>query len=406
MMSKFRLLLRKWSTLIMLLFLLGTTFSYAMFQGGFVSWFLFYSFLPFVIYAWLIFLYPLDDFRVERVMGDRTLHAGDSLEMKIRIKRKYLVPIVYIFVDEQLPGRLGVLSGSTKQSALVFIGFKKELEFSYTIKDLVRGEHEFSDLVLRTGDLLGMLEKECVVEAKETVLVLPKTVPLAVRQLKSEYEHGQRANLYKLRQETAMVSGIRDYEPGDRMVTIDWKSSAKGLGLKSKNFEENHSNDSFLMLNGISEYHIFEEMVTFAASLAEAVLEKGMRVGVWARGGQHNQLVEVKEGKVHRKRIMYFLARLKALQSGEGSYAPPKRSIPEHASLIFITSELNMPMVQAYTRLSDGKHPLTILFFRKDVSRELEKPEQDAYSYAANHGVAISVIHGRSEWDIWKERMR
>ena len=203
-----------------------------------------------------------------------------------------------------------------------------------------------------------------------------------------------------------MVSGIRDYEPGDRMVTIDWKSSAKGLGLKSKNFEENHSNDSFLMLNGISEYHIFEEMVTFAASLAEAVLEKGMRVGVWARGGRHNQLVEVKEGKVHRKRIMYFLARLKALESGEGSYAPPKRSIPEHASLIFITSELNMPMVQAYTRLSDGKHPLTILFFRKDVSRGLEKPEQDAYTYAANHGVAISVIHGRSEWNIWKERVR
>ncbi len=406
MMSKLRLLLGKWSKLIILLFLLGTTFSYAMFQGGFVSWFLFYSILTFVAYALLNHLYPLSDFHVERVAGDRTLHAGDSLEMKIHIKRKYPVPILYICLDEQLPWSLDVSSGRTKRNELVFIGFRRELEFSYTLQDLARGEHEFSDIVLRTGDLLGILEKECVAQVKETVLVLPKTVRLAVRQLKSEYEHGQRTNLYKIRQETAMVSGIRDYEPGDRMVTIDWKSSAKGLGLKSKNFEENHSNDSFLMLNDISEYHIFEEMVTFAASLAEVVLEMGMRDGIWARGDRQNQLIEVKEGKVHRQRIMYFLTRLKALEAGDASYAPPARSIPEHASLIFITSELNMSMVQTYTRLSDGKHPLTILFFRNDAKRGLEKSEQDAYLYAVNHGVTISIIHDRSEWDVWKERMR
>lgn len=406
MMNKFRSLLRKWSKLTLLLFLLGTTFSYAMFQGGFVSWFLFYSFLPFVIYALLILLYPLADFHIERVAGDRTLHAGDSLEMRIRIQRKYPVPILYVCVDEQLPRTLDVSSGSKKQSALVFIGFRRELEFSYTLEDLARGEHEFSDIVLRTGDLLGILEKEWTAKTKETVLVLPQTVSLAVQKLKSEYEQGQRTNLYKIRQETAMVSGIRDYEPGDRMVTIDWKSSARGMGLKSKNFEENHSSDSFLMLNGISEYHIFEEMVTFAASLAEAVLEKGMRVGIWARGERQNQLIEVKEGKVHRQRIMYYLARLKAMGSGEAPYAPPKRSIPEHAALIVITSRLNMSMVQAYTRLTDGKHPLTILFFRKNPLQGVEKSEQDAYLYAANHGVTISVIHDRSQWDVWKERMR
>ena len=406
MMNKFRLLLRKWSKFIMLVSLLVLTFSYAMFQGGFVSWFLFYSFLPFVIYALLILFYPLNDFHVERWAGDRTLHAGDSLEMRIHIKRKYPVPLLYICVDEQLPRSLGSIPDSKTQSALVYIGFRKELEFSYKLEDLTRGEHEFSDIVLRTGDLLGILEKEWVAKTKETVLVLPKAVQLSARQLKSEYEHGQRTNLYKIKQEAAMVSGIRDYEPGDRMVTIDWKSSAKGAGLKSKNFEENHSSDSFLMLNCNSESYIFEEMVTFAASLAEAVLEKGMRVGIWARGDRQNQLIEVKEGKVHHKRIMYFLARLQAAGAGEASYALPKRSIPEHASLVYITSELNISMVQAYTRLTDGKHPLTILFFRKDPKRGLEKSEQDAYLYAVNHGVSMSIIHGRDEWDVWKEQKR
>ncbi len=401
-MKKLRLRLEKWSKLIMLVFLLALSFSYAMFQGGFVSLFLFYSFLPLGVYALVILLYPLNVFHVDRIAGDGALRAGDSLEMRILLKRQYAVPILYISVEELLPRNLDISSGSAKKNALVFIGFKREYELSYTLKNLARGEHEFSDIVLRTGDLLGIVEKERVVKAQETVLVLPRTVQLSIRQFKSEYEYGQRTNLYKHRQETSMVSGIRDYEPGDRMVTIDWKSSAKGVGLKSKNFEENHSSDSFLMINSISEYHVFEEMVTFTASLAEAVLEKGMRVGIWARGG-HDQLIEVKEGKVHREHILHFLARLQALEIEESAYAPPNRSIPEHASLIFITSELNMSMVQAYTRLSDGKRPLAILFFQQDAKRGMEKSEEDAYYYAANHGVNISIVRDKSEWNVWKE---
>ena len=46
--------------------LLIATFMFAMFQGGFVSWFLFYTFLPFVLYSFVLFFYPLSSFDVER----------------------------------------------------------------------------------------------------------------------------------------------------------------------------------------------------------------------------------------------------------------------------------------------------------------------------------------------------
>lgn len=45
-----------------------------MFQGGFVSWFLFYSFLPFAIYCLALSFYPLNDLKVTRV-----LRIGDPL---------------------------------------------------------------------------------------------------------------------------------------------------------------------------------------------------------------------------------------------------------------------------------------------------------------------------------------
>ena len=65
--------------LVSFLLLVVTTFVYAMFQGGFVSWFLFISFLPFALYAFLILVYPLKDFEVSRTINQEKYRAGDRL---------------------------------------------------------------------------------------------------------------------------------------------------------------------------------------------------------------------------------------------------------------------------------------------------------------------------------------
>ncbi len=51
----------------MLAVLTAAVFSYAMFQGGFVSWFIYFMrFLPFTVYAGLVAVYPLRAFQVTR----------------------------------------------------------------------------------------------------------------------------------------------------------------------------------------------------------------------------------------------------------------------------------------------------------------------------------------------------
>jgi len=82
------------------------TFSYAMFQGGFVSWFLFYSFLPFSLYALCLALYPLADFTVERKLQKRNYHANEALNMKVTLKRNFFFPLFFIIVEDCLPETL------------------------------------------------------------------------------------------------------------------------------------------------------------------------------------------------------------------------------------------------------------------------------------------------------------
>src|SRR5699024_7686731 len=53
-------------SLFFIVMLLGILFSYAMFQGGFTSWFLFYSFLPILLYPLGLAVYPIRKWDVTR----------------------------------------------------------------------------------------------------------------------------------------------------------------------------------------------------------------------------------------------------------------------------------------------------------------------------------------------------
>jgi len=81
--------------LIFLFLLLVLTYSFAMFQGGFVSWFLFFSFLPFAIYSIALLIYPLNDFQIKRVFSPLQLTAGDQVTVKISLNRKFPFPLLF-----------------------------------------------------------------------------------------------------------------------------------------------------------------------------------------------------------------------------------------------------------------------------------------------------------------------
>ena len=47
--------------ILFVLAVLASTFVFAMFQGGKLSWTIFYVILPFILYSILLFLYPMSE---------------------------------------------------------------------------------------------------------------------------------------------------------------------------------------------------------------------------------------------------------------------------------------------------------------------------------------------------------
>ncbi|MBR8646101.1 DUF58 domain-containing protein [[Brevibacterium] frigoritolerans] len=69
-----------------------------------------------------------------------------------------------------------------------------------------------------------------------------------------------------------MVSGVREYQPGDQLSWINWKATARTSEIMTKEFEVQKNRDVFIMLDE-KPSDLFEESIEMAASLACHVKE-------------------------------------------------------------------------------------------------------------------------------------
>ena len=128
-----------------------------MFQGGFVSWFLFYSFLPFAIYCVALSFYSLNELEVTRILPKSDYNAGEPLKVEVSVKRAKSFPLFYLLIEDHLSDSLKFAPQQKKPKALLLPGLEKEFSYEYIIDELPRGEHVFDSFTLRIGDPLGLI---------------------------------------------------------------------------------------------------------------------------------------------------------------------------------------------------------------------------------------------------------
>lgn len=376
----------------MLFILLLLTFSYAMFQGGFVSWFLFYSFLPFAIYCVALFLYALNDLKVTRVLPKTDYKAGEPLKVKVNVKRSNSFPLFYLLIEDHLEGRLYYAHQPKHAKALLFPGFKKEFSYEYTINRLPRGEHFFHSFTLKLGDPLGLLEKEKTFAADGKVIVYPAYSELIYRPFENQYNQGLTASREQMQRDTSVAVSIRDYQPGDRFSWINWKASAKRNEIMTKEFEQRQSNDVFVVMDCVPNKH-FEPMVSFTASLLRAVLKKGAQAGLLTISKERASF-PIRGGEEHLQQLFYHLAKIKAksFSSIEKVLEIDGLFMQQTVSFMFITAQITKPFVEKVAFLGQRKGSVTV-FLVKEEKETLTANEQSLIARANSRGVRIVLIH-------------
>lgn len=390
-MKKWKPYLLTFSKLLILLIISGIVFSYAMFQGGFVSWFLFYSFLPFAVYSFLLVFYPIRDFKVERIITHKERLAGENLPIQLRITRTVPIPLFFMIVEEQVSDKTANRF-LTPLKSLVIPGFKRHFEMTFTIHRVPRGEHEFMGIRLKVGDLLGLIEKEVVIPFENRVLIYPAYEDMVYRPVEHQYEQGMTSSNVKVQRDTSMAIGVRDYQPGDRFSWINWKATARKNEIMTKEFEQRRSHDVMILLDRDSSGH-FERVVNYASSLTRAILKKGAQCGLTSIGSERT-VIPSRDGEGQLQAIQYHLAKVEAdsEQPLHKVIETERLSLLQQPIVMAITSRIDQKLLEEMRRLT-LRNAQVFIFVIKSNNEKLAPEEVKLRAKSAQSGVWVRFVH-------------
>jgi uncharacterized protein (DUF58 family) len=380
-----------WKFIVLLLLIL-LTFSYAMFQGGFVSWFLFYSFLPFAIYCVALACYSLNGLDISRDIPKSDYNAGEPLKVTVTVKRNSSFPLFYLLVTDLLDESLTNPQQHKRAKALLLPGLKREFSYEYVVDELPRGEHLFQGFSVKTGDPLGLFEKEKIIESENKIIVYPAYSELLYRPFENQFDQGMTASRERVQRDTSMAIGVRDYQPGDRFSWINWKASAKRNEIMTKEFEQRQSHDVFVVMDCVPDRH-FEVIVSFTASLLRAVLKKGAQTGLLTISNERATF-PIRGGEQQLQELFYHLAKIeaKSLSTFDKVLETEGVFVQHTVGFLLVTSQLTKRLIEKASFLGQRKGKIA-LFLVKGEKESPTENERSLMALANARGIRVVMVH-------------
>lgn len=238
----------------------------------------------------------------------KTLYPEDSYPLHLKISNcKTTIPSYSLYVEfpldpmgryriEQTAYAYQVSSQSSVDKSLIFVGLK-------------RGPVHLKTVYLKTSFPFGFFVKIKALPIAVETLIFPviKNVTLPSATEYSEEGEGAiglaRDDLYS----------IREYQPGDPMASVHWKSSAKTGTLRVKEFSKGGLHSYTLFLNTVDpqtntmvEPKTLENRVTETASLAYHLIRRGDEVSLKTPEMQ----IPADNTEPHLEHILKYLARV------------------------------------------------------------------------------------------------
>ncbi|MFC4542505.1 DUF58 domain-containing protein [Halosolutus amylolyticus] len=210
--------------------------------------------------------------------------------------------------------RDAVGDGLTATDPVAVTTLDGESEFSYEIRLEERGDHPVGPLTIGIVDLFGLVERRFEYEGTASVLVYPPIHDL---------RGGAGRDLHLLadvatRPDREEFDHLREYERGDSLRDVHWKSAAKRPDeeLVVTEYVENDAAGSAIVAAECTPTRI-DDLATAVASVATYLLQTGVDVGVTLPTGARPP----GSGQQHHYDLLGLLAVVEAGELDEGTRA-------------------------------------------------------------------------------------
>jgi len=374
-------------------------FSYAMFQGGFVSWFLFYSMVTLVILMLVYSMIPLGSFEITRNTRKEAMPSGSEFEVELTIQRKWSFPFLYLIVEDEMGEGLKKQLAPHAAKVIFYPTIQKELKFTYVIPEIKRGQYELFGVHLSTSDMFGFFHKRTFIPIESTILVYPKYHDIQRWTAYEKHELATMLSSQKFVEDMTSIAGAREYVPGDKLTSIDWKVTARTHKLMTKEFEE-YIGENFLVIfnNHIPDDRFetmdaYEKGIELMTSIMMYAYKKRLQIGLWTLG-RERKVFELDSGGDHQKKMVTHLSQLQP--DDQSNFAAnlyqAEGQIPVGATVIIVSVELTDELLSRVKILVSRR--TQVYFCLMDKGIEIDSWEQKRFEELKRIGAKAYLLTG------------
>lgn len=226
---------------------------------------------------------------IERRFPERAFH-GEVVQARLDVRNQGRWPVLWLKLHESLPLDLHV---PNFEQRVVSLAFKERATLKYQLRCQRRGYYMVGPLSLCTGDYFDLTPRREANWPAQPFIVYPRVVPLGhlAHRVPSQLPFGNLSSQRRIFQDPSRFFGVRDYQPGDSLRQINWKSSARTDQLQVKRFQPAIALNAMVILNlNDGEYALrsrvtsSEMSIVVAASVAAHLIERRQPVGLAVLG--------------------------------------------------------------------------------------------------------------------------
>jgi uncharacterized protein (DUF58 family) len=301
--------------------------------------------LPFVLYLLVGFWRSPEEVKLDahRTLSSERAAPGEDIIVTVEVTNQG-ADIEELLIEDGCAPNLTIRDGSPRH--LLSLKKGESYSWAYTVNG-PRGGYPFEGVNVRAMDHFGVRPHRQQIQMRSELFVFP---PL--KRLKYVTIRTRRTRVYsgtipaRLGGPGVEFFGLREYQPGDPPRWINWRASARqDETLYANEFQQERVADVGIVLDGREKTNwfrggrsLFEHSVLAAASLADAFLSQGNRVGLLTYGHYLNWTLPA-YGKIQRERILQSLAHAKIGGSPvfSGLEHIPVRLFPAHSQVVLVS---------------------------------------------------------------------
>lgn len=325
-----------------------------------------------LVVGWLWNRFSLGGIGFERSLVLDRINVGEPVIEEITLTNHSRIPKLWIEVEDRstLPNHLG--------SRVVSLRGRSASTWSIETTAVRRGRFRLGPSTVSAGDPFGIFSSSRLLPVTHDLMVFPakveiENIPVPIARLDGGRSAPRMSSL-----SSSNFNSIREYQPGDPMNRIAWKSTAHRGSLMVKEFDPDPTADLWILLDlnddGQFDLHHREDVppmyqhlnttveyiVSIGATLATSELGLGKKVGVIL-----NREDPIRIEPDNSERQWFKIAETLAVVTSSGSRSISESLTADHrrftrnSGLIVITADPRSDWVAAGASLVERLVPVT-----------------------------------------------